>query len=1286
MGEAVGKRRLSLAALALALAPSVATASPPDPQVLIYNTEGNRLRRYDVDTIDTPALLEDVLEPSASDSPDGRDSNGSICRFPDGTGRYVLGEDTGQPHPPAGFGVFAPDGTQIGKLTPTYPTYSSGQPEPHGCAIRDDGILFTTDVGQQGFGFNNGQLTMWFPPYDRFPGPDPPDPNAYPDNDATSTNFCKIDESIGTAASVAIDAQHRVYVAASSGLVVYRYEGDWPTGLQPGQGCDATDSAGGPMVDPGRITRSVFLGPIGVSTWAGLALAPDGNSLYASTVLEGKIREFDLDGNFLRMIVDHALPIFDLPTPFGSPQSLAFGPDGTLYYADLSLAGTLPDVGPGPNGKVWRVRFDATGNPLPPEIVRQDLAFPDGVAVLPGDLEASRQRTMAGGPRRQAFYADESVITPANVGDLAVRWTHAAGGAITGSPVVADVDVPGEGVIRVVYFLALDRSVHAVRFLDGSLLWQFLTDEQPNASFPTATTVDVADVDGRDVVYVGSGEVFYALDAATGAEIWRFTAGTGCGTLGVAGPFPGYCDSAGEDERNEIEGSAFVANGTVFVTMDVNDKAVGKGGIYGLDARDGRMRWFFDLESGMTCRPAPATVIHQYDPYHSEAELNLPAGFLATPGCDHPRTRNGCGNVWSSPAVDFEREAVYIASSNCDTDFDAGSNEPDPPMPPYDEAVFSLSFDGDPVWVWRPREVDNADLAFGGVPNLFEIEFGGATRQVVGVGNKDGTYYVLDRDGTNEVTGVVEPYWQTRVVPGGDIGGIISTASVDEGARRIYFSTAAGDGGVNAPPKPAQQPTLHALDMDTGAIVWQNDAAHGFSPPQLASFGPTSASPGLVYFGQVPGARLRVHDAATGARLAAVDLGNIALASMATVRDGTVLVGEGIAIEGVAADLTALCVPGTTGCAPCDNGLDDDADGSTDFPDDAGCAGPADVSELPECADGYDDDHDGAQDFPDDPGCRDALERSREAPECNDGIDNDGDTRVDLDDANCAEAWWVSEGTPPLLQLSLAPQQAEDLPGGDHTVVLDVSDQFGAPYPGLPVSFAVIAGPNAGTAGTCSPNADCTTDLAGGVSFTYTGAGGAGEDEIVASAVNVAGEAVESNAVHMLWNTPPDCSAAAAKPSQLWPPHHRFEGVSVAGLRDEDGDALAVRIDAIWQDEPVALLGAVGTSPDGMGIGTDTAQLRSERLGSGDGRVYHVDFSATDPWGGTCSGHVTVCVPHDRRRGGECVDGGARFDSTLAGRCGQGFELALLMPGVVWLRARRRRSGTPAACGRRGAA
>ena len=72
---------------------------------------------------------------------------------------------------------------------------------------------------------------------------------------------------------------------------------------------------------------------------------------------------------------------------------------------------------------------------------------------------------------------------------------------------------------------------------------------------------------------------------------------------------------------------------------------------------------------------------------------------------------------------------------------------------------------------------------------------------------------------------------------------------------------------------------------------------------------------------------------------------------------------------------------------------------------------------------------------------------------------------------------------------------------------------------------------------------------------------------------------------------------------------------------------------------------------DHVSIGTDTAWVRAERAGTprlpGDGRVYHIGFTATDAEGGTCSGTVPVCVPHDQRPGATCVDQGPLHDSTI---------------------------------------
>ena len=923
---------LCAASLPAVLAPAgpAHAAGPFDSGLLLYSTEGNRLRRYDVDTIGS-TLVEDILIERASLDPvTGRDSNGIICAIPDGSGRFVLGEDTGQPDTPAGWGVFSADGVQEGKLTATYQTSGA---EPFGCAFDDRARLFTTDVGSQAVGSANGQLILWFPPYDVFPG----EPLAYP-NAEISNNFCKIAVDIGTAGQPVIDDQGRVYVTSSGGLSVLRFSPPFPTGPDAQGGCGASDAQGSPLAE--QVTREVFLPPDGLSTYSGIALAPNGN-LYIATNLTGTIAEYNPDGTRVRKILDPG-PFAGLPIASGNPQSLAVAPDGTIYYADLDLQGTLPAVGPGPNGKVRRITFSDGEAPNPPQIVREGLAFPDGVAILPGNLEPlSEWRTYAGSYDRLFYNPDEQVITQANVHLLQRAWQFPTDAIITASPSVAAVNLPGEGPTQVVYFQSWDYSVYALRLLDGSLVWEVQTVEQPGASFPSSGSVDVTRIDGRDVVFVGAGQIMYALDAVDGEEIWRFTAGSGCHDR--YGNHPGLCGFSGE--RNQIESSPAVVDGRVFFSMDVNDVATGKGGFYGLDARSGRMDWYFDLETGATCRPLPGDDIRKFDGYHTETELDLPAGFLASrPGCDFDRSTTGCGNVWSSPAVDESRGLLYFASSNCDTDDDPATPAPGPQMPPFDEAIIALDYDGDPAWRWRPREVDNEDLAFGAAPNLFSIDFAGAEREVLGVGNKDGTYYVLDRDGVNEVNGVAWndtdpsalPYWTRNVVPGGDIGGIIATAAVDQDRRRIYFSTAPGSNAANGPPSAPQRPTMHALDMDSGAVVWDNAA----DTDAFASFAPTSAVPGLVFAGQVPFAILRAYNTEgdDGTLLSRYNLGNSALASAPAFVDGLLLVGGGIGTRtrtgsgpsdiaaGTPSPLTALCVPGTPRCNICQNGLVDPAE------------------------------------------------------------------------------------------------------------------------------------------------------------------------------------------------------------------------------------------------------------------------------------------------------------------------------------------------------------------------
>ena len=131
------------------------------------------------------------------------------------------------------------------------------------------------------------------------------------------------------------------------------------------------------------------------------------------------------------------------------------------------------------------------------------------------------------------------------------------------------------------------------------------------------------------------------------------------------------------------------------------------------------------------------------------------------------------------------------------------------------------------------------------------------------------------------------------------------------------------------------------------------------------------------------------------------------------------------------------------------------------------------------------------------------------------------------------------------------------------------------------------------------------------------------------------------------YNRSPDCSNASASVDTIWPPNNKFVSVEVQDVTDPDGDGLTITIDSIFQDEPVDSSGDGSFSPDGAGVCSSNAYVRAERAGSGNGRVYHIGFTAEDGMGGACSGEVLVSVPKSQGSNGAAVDDGAMFDSTV---------------------------------------
>lgn len=125
-----------------------------------------------------------------------------------------------------------------------------------------------------------------------------------------------------------------------------------------------------------------------------------------------------------------------------------------------------------------------------------------------------------------------------------------------------------------------------------------------------------------------------------------------------------------------------------------------------------------------------------------------------------------------------------------------------------------------------------------------------------------------------------------------------------------------------------------------------------------------------------------------------------------------------------------------------------------------------------------------------------------------------------------------------------------------------------------------------------------------------------------------------------------DCSNAVADPAILWPPNHRYVAIDIAGVVDASGGPTTIVAQGILQDELVNGGGDGETAPDGRILENGKPEVRAERSGLENGRIYEILFGASTADGGSCSGSVQVGVPHDRGAGAVPVDSGVRYDST----------------------------------------
>lgn len=327
-----------LAVAALALSCGGGGGGGSDTVEKLYGAQNNQLDVYDLATDAVTTLIA-----SAADG--GNDVNGQVCLMPDGNGNFMMGEDTNQGEGARqGWGIFSPEGKLTGKILEPETDNEADQVEPFGCAFDDEGRLFVTDVGSGSFDAEDGKLIVYFPP--------------------DYETLCILDSTLHVPGTVAVDESGRVYVPETvpPGHVL-RFSPPFPA---DGDSCDATAP-----------NRETFIEDEQMTTPFGIARAPNGNWYVSSVLLPPEIREYDVDGNFMRTVIEGE--------DIGNPAGVGVAEDGTIYYADLGLVEKDPPqfFGPGDHtGSVRRVRLDADGNASTPEILGEGLNYPDAVSIL----------------------------------------------------------------------------------------------------------------------------------------------------------------------------------------------------------------------------------------------------------------------------------------------------------------------------------------------------------------------------------------------------------------------------------------------------------------------------------------------------------------------------------------------------------------------------------------------------------------------------------------------------------------------------------------------------------------------------------------------------------------------------------------------------------------------------------------------------------------------------------------------------------------------------------------
>jgi polyvinyl alcohol dehydrogenase (cytochrome) len=520
------------------------------------------------------------------------------------------------------------------------------------------------------------------------------------------------------------------------------------------------------------------------------------------------------------------------------------------------------------------------------------------------------------------FNPAETAIDGSNAGRLEEKWRFPAKGSdltigvIHATPIV----VAGE-----VYFgTATDGTFYKLA-PDGKLRWSYRNPERRTGGetrpgreangqpaqkgrfrssgegiFGSALVTD-------DTVYFAdTGGWIYALDRSTGAERWKL-------------------NSRGKDFPDAhplnvffaspilVDGKLILAGGAleqVAAASPFYRGSYGRGFVLALEPKSGRTVWKYDLGPKPEPLKPPITIT---DSWGDHAFYYGPA----------------TSSIWSTPSFDAASGTIFFG-----TDVNTAPRRPTTQDPrPYTRescAIVALDVHGgaerwvtqlNPGDVWTngmrsydPKEGRYKDQSIGDTPKVYTISVDGKPVKVVGVGCKNGGFYMLAADDgrimdhtplyTGPPTFPLSPQPDRRMLALPSCIGGLQTGCATDGT--MIFTNGIDALGLGSQetrtPMPPTGGRVVAIAPDTRTERWRHER------PKVASIGGPAPKPvytdvgdpvasgiavanGVVYFTTVASSKLVALDAASGALLKEIDVGPTW--SGPSVSRGRVYVGTG---------------------------------------------------------------------------------------------------------------------------------------------------------------------------------------------------------------------------------------------------------------------------------------------------------------------------------------------------------------------------------------------------------